>query len=504
VVERDGLVVHACASSSLAYLEEPVTEIDESCVHRFRCRGPHVADRSPLSTAFAARVPHVERHPTKRVAAAGRRGEVDPRGELAPRARGAAELDRAGGAPRRREPVGERIALGQGHAQRSRPRGRAITRRNALRAAVNGLSENGTPSRCDVLHVVWAGLYGGIQTQLSTLVRALDGRPGLTHRVCFLEGSGGLADGLVGEGLAFRLGFRRGWDPRDLWRFAQGLRKARPSIIHVHSPALGPALVATSRADATCVFTQHGLRTEMRNRIFYRAVRRRFARFVVATAALDSRLERYGVEPARIENLPYPLTVPIRTLSDSAGSNGCRVVGLVARLEAEKRVDVFIDVVAALRANGADCAGVIVGDGSLRRELEAQVRSRGLEGHVRLVGVQKNVLEWLDGFDVCLMTSDKDVYPLIAIEAMARGVPLVAMPCDGGLPDLATRGGLLLSDRDPSNAAAVLIGLFESPDRRAELQARGAAVAAEHALENVIPIYESFYERLRDRRETAA
>ena len=365
------------------------------------------------------------------------------------------------------------------------------------------MSEDGIPARCDVLHVVWAGYYGGIQTQLATLVRAFDVRPGATHRVCFLEGSGPIADSLVDEGLAFRLGFRRGWDPRDLRRFARSLRQSRPSVIHVHSPALAAALVATSGREATCVFTQHGLRTERRNRIFYRVVRRRFARFLVAAPVLTSRLEGYGVEADRIGHLPLPLTVPARTVPDSAGSNGRRVVGIVARLEREKRVDVFIDVIAALGANGADCAGVIVGDGSQRPDLEERVKSRGLDGRVRLVGIQEDHLEWLDGFDVCLMTSDQDVYPLIALEAMARGVPLVAMPCDGGLPDLATRGGLLLADRDPTNAAAALIGLFDSSERRAALRARGAAVAAQHALENVIPLYEAFYESLRRREESA-
>jgi glycosyltransferase involved in cell wall biosynthesis len=365
------------------------------------------------------------------------------------------------------------------------------------------LTENGVPSRCDVLHVLWAGYYGGIQTQLATLVRAFDGRPGLTHRVCFLEGTGPIADGLVAEGLAFRLGMRRGWDPRDLGRFARSLRQARPSVVHVHSPVLGPALVATSGTGATRVFTQHGLRTEKQNRIFFRLLGRRFDRFLVAAPGLASRLEGYGVAADRIGHLPLPLTVPARVVPDREGSNGRPVVGLVARLEREKRVDVFIDVIDALRAKGADCAGVIVGDGSLRRELEAQAHSRGLDGHVQVLGIQEDHLAWLDGFDVCLMTSERDVYPLVAIEAMARGVPLVAMPCDGGLPDLATRGGLLLPDRDPSTAATALIGLFESAEQRADLRARGAAVAAQHAVENVIPVYEAFYEGLRRRRETA-
>ena len=507
VVERNRLVVYTRASGSLADLHEAVAEIDDVRVDRVRGRRPHVVDGRPLTRPFALRMPHVERHATKRMAATGRQRQVDPRDELVPRAGRAAELDRPSGAPHRRAPADQRVGTSHSVAQPTRQSPlaeHAIRRWDALTSGVDSLSENGTPASCDVLHVVWAGLYGGIQTQLATLVRAIDSRPGPTHRVCFLEGTGRLADRLIAEGLAFRLGFRGGWDPRDLSRFFRSLRRAHPSVIHFHSPVLAPALVATAGADATCVFTQHGLRTEIQNRIFYSVVRRRFATFIIAAPTLRSRLERYGVPPDRILHLPYPLTVPTRSAPDSGGSNGRRVVGIAARLEREKRVDVFVDVIAELRARGVDCAGVVVGDGSLRAEVEAHARSLRVDEDVSFVGAHENLVEWLDGFDVCLMTSDKDVYPLIAIEAMARGVPLVAMPCDGGLPDLATRGGLLLPDRDPSTAAAALIGVFESPQKRAELRTRGSAVAAEHAVENVIPLYEAFYESVRRRQVARA
>ena len=358
-------------------------------------------------------------------------------------------------------------------------------------------AENGAPSRCEVLHVVWGGLRGGAQTQLATLVRAMNARPGAIHRVCFLEGRGPVADRLVAEGLAFRLGFRRGWDPRDLWRFARILRQVAPSVVHFHSSVLGPALVATAVAPGRCVFSQHGLRTETRNRIFYGALRRRFTRFVVAAPALHTVLRRYGVEAGRIVHLPYPLTVPARSVSEPKRISGASVVGIAARLEREKRVDVFIDVIAELRRRGVDCVGVIVGEGSLRADLEEQAQSCRVDAEVRFEGGHDDVLPWLDGFDVCLMTSDQDVYPLLAIEAMARGVPLVAMPCAGGLPELAAGGGLLLADREPATAATTLLDLFESPERRAEIRARGAAVAARHALDTVIPVYEEFYDTFR-------
>jgi glycosyltransferase involved in cell wall biosynthesis len=361
-------------------------------------------------------------------------------------------------------------------------------------------SSNGAAERCDVLHVAWKGFYGGIQIQLALLVRAMRSRGGPVHRVCFLEGEGPIADSLVSEGLAFRLGFHRGWGPAHLSQFGSTLRRARPSVIHFHSPVIGAALVATFTRDAACAFTQRGVRTELRNRVFYRAVRGRFALFAVPTPALRPSVERYGIDPARIVHLPNVLTVPLRTVSESHVTAPHRTVGVAARLSREKRLDVFIDVIAELRARGVDCQGVIVGEGPESDELRAHARGRLVDGHMQFVGAHADVTPWLDRFDVCLMTSESDVYPMAAIEAMARGIPLVAMPCAGGLPELAARGGLLLPDRSPATAADALIDLFESAEKRAELRARGAAVAAQHAVENVLPLHEEFYESLRRRQ----
>jgi glycosyltransferase involved in cell wall biosynthesis len=360
-------------------------------------------------------------------------------------------------------------------------------------------AHSGFEERCDVLHVVWAGFYGGIQTQLATLVRALQNRPGPRHRVCFLEGAGEVADALVEEGLAFRLDIRRGWSPVGLWRFAMGVQRSRPSVIHFHSSALGAALasVAVSRADR--VFTQHaatGLRRTMRYRVFYGILRRFFASVVVPTPALRHSIERYGIDPERIAVLPYPLTLERLDPALVETRHEGPIIGCIARLEQEKRLDVFIDVIAELRNGGIECTGIIVGTGSKEKELAERVQWRELHDAVEFVPPTRNVTKWLDRFDCLLLTSEADVYPLVALEAMARAVPLVAMPCEGRLPELARRGGFLLPDREPANSAVAIAALLDSPAAVAECRARGTAVAAEHEPAAVVPIYDDFYREM--------
>ena len=150
--------------------------------------------------------------------------------------------------------------------------------------------------------------------------------------------------------------------------------------------------------------------------------------------------------------VPHPLTVPPAAgVGDRLDGGG--TVGVVARLEPQKRVDLFVDTLAELRRRGVPCSGLVVGDGSRRAELIERRDRAGLHDAIQLVGEQQDVAPWLDRLDVFLMTSESEPFGLTALEAMARGVPVVAMPCPGGLSELVRAGGLLLPDRSTSGAA---------------------------------------------------
>ena len=112
---------------------------------------------------------------------------------------------------------------------------------------------------------------------------------------------------------------------------------------------------------------------------------------------------------------------------------------------------------------------------------------------MRFAGEQEDVAPWLDRMDVFLMTSESEPFGLTATEAMARGVPVVAMPCPGGLAELVGAGGLLLPDRSPARAADAVQSLLESPGERARLRAAGRALADRHLPATAVRELERLY-----------
>jgi glycosyltransferase involved in cell wall biosynthesis len=364
-----------------------------------------------------------------------------------------------------------------------------------------------SPARCAVLHVTWLGTVGGIERQLATVVPVLARADRAAHLVCFLDGRGPIADGLAAQGLAVRLGLRRGFSPIGLWRFARLLRLLRPDVLHFHTEALAAHLVSIlALPGAARVYTAHHpdlLARSPKTRAVYALLRRSCSGLVALSPGMARVMAERGVDPRRIAVIPNASPIP-QAVNGSARAGAPAVVGFVGRLVPEQRLELFVDVVAELRRRGVECRGLIVGDGPARAALERHVEARGLSGLVELAGERLDVVPALDRMTVFLSTRARAVFGIALLEAMARCVPVVAFPCEGGLSELAAEGGVLLRDRDVTAAADATAALLESPEERARVTARGTAVAAAHAPEAIVSRLLSLYADVRGKGERAS
>ncbi|MFV0260110.1 MAG: glycosyltransferase family 4 protein [Acidimicrobiales bacterium] len=117
------------------------------------------------------------------------------------------------------------------------------------------------------------------------------------------------------------------------------------------------------------------------------------------------------------------------------------VIMLVGRLSAEKGVEVLLDALARLTAAGRDLELRIVGDGPDRPGLEKRVSELGLGDRVDFLGElpPAEVSERLADADVFCLPSFAEGLPVAIMEAMARGVPVVATSI-AGIPELVVDG----------------------------------------------------------------
>jgi glycosyltransferase involved in cell wall biosynthesis len=173
------------------------------------------------------------------------------------------------------------------------------------------------------------------------------------------------------------------------------------------------------------------------------------------------------------------------------------VVGVVGNLEYWKGVDVLVEACGRL---GNRIRLEVYGDGSLRTELERTAGRLGIDAHFH--GWVEDVPELLSRLDVFTLPSRAENAPLVVLEAMASGVPVVAARV-GGVPELVEDGdsGLLVEPENVDALTRAIDSLARSPSLRARLGQRGRDRVAtdfrpEDAAKSLVALYEQVIGRL--------
>ena len=140
---------------------------------------------------------------------------------------------------------------------------------------------------------------------------------------------------------------------------------------------------------------------------------------------------------------------------------------------------------------------VIVGDGPLRAELQAEANALGVAARVRLVGWRSDVRSLIGAADALLLPSRWEGFPLVAIEAMTASIPVVAA-ASPGLREWLVHGdtALLAPVANPQQFASALERLFADAQLRARLIVGGKRIAERHTVSAMLDDHVELYQKL--------
>jgi glycosyltransferase involved in cell wall biosynthesis len=197
-------------------------------------------------------------------------------------------------------------------------------------------------------------------------------------------------------------------------------------------------------------------------------------------------------------------SVPSRESRSGLGLSTDDVVfGVVGRLEPEKDHRTLLQAFRALIDHGRPARLLVIGDGSLRGELESCSRTLGLERNVTFLGARTDIPKVLAALDVFVLSSVHEGVPLAVIEAMGAGKPVIATDI-GGLRLLVkpSINGLLVPTGNPAALEAAMRELTLNPTLRQEMGVRSRQIARDSfSVSTMINRYQEVYESVLGDRD---
>lgn len=328
------------------------------------------------------------------------------------------------------------------------------------------------------------------------------------------DGRGGnplLATRLLGAGLPYarrqhrNLAYFLAILPRLAAALAQ-LPRGGIRAVHAHwatVPALAGMLIARE-LDVPFSFTTHAYDL-FTNRSLVGALAP-YVRALVTVCEYNRRViaDRFGpVVAARTVVARCGLTAAELAPDPSPPPRDPQLLLTAGRLVPKKGMDTLLNAIAAAGPALAGHRLVIIGDGPERGPLERQARKLGLAERIEFAGWQgpARIRGWLQqaGLFVlpCRVTrdGDRDALPVVILEAMAAGCPVLTTGV-AGIPEAVAHGrtGWLVPPDDSSTLAQALVGVANDPVRRERMAAAAAKwVRAEAAISDTIqPLLDLF------------
>jgi glycosyltransferase involved in cell wall biosynthesis len=225
------------------------------------------------------------------------------------------------------------------------------------------------------------------------------------------------------------------------------------------------------------------------NELIDRLVLRWMDRIVCVSAAQAARVRRAGISSERIVVIrnaihtePFEKRDPsYRQLMQSWFSQPrSRIVAAAGRLSPEKGFDQFITAAARVAREDPEVGFVLFGDGPLREMLARQVVRCGLEGTLVMAGFRPDVERFLPCCDLAVLSSWTEGLPVIVLEALAAGVPVVATAV-GGTPEVVHEGvnGHLVPPGDTDALAQRIVTALADEGQRRGMGERGRQLIRE-------------------------
>ncbi len=330
-----------------------------------------------------------------------------------------------------------------------------------------------------IVYVITKSEIGGAQTHVLDLLK--EGLR-LGHQVSLISSPGGwLEDQVRDLNIKFfpNKFFRNSYNPANLFLALGAVRRVikelNPSVVHCHSGGGGfYGRLATFGLPVKMVFTVHGWSFRPGAPILQRIIS------LVAELLMKPLTDKFICVSSYDQNIGISSGV-ISEKSSVVIHNGVVVSDIstkeakekitiifAGRLSAPKRQDIFLKSIALLDSNIKNKINVnIIGDGPNKESIENLSENLGLNSLISIKSLPTELMgKEYSNSDILVLISDYEAFPMVIIEAMSYGLPVVVSSV-GGIPEAVNASvGALVSKNNPEDFAKEITALILSKGDR--------------------------------------
>ena len=322
---------------------------------------------------------------------------------------------------------------------------------------------------------------GGLQQVVVNLCRTID-RDKFDVTVLCLRDMGEFVPDIEKLGIKVILLAQKenGADYFSFMKVAKILREEKVDVIHTHNtqPFIDGTIGALLSGVKTIIHTDHAREfPDKRRYMFAEWFMSQFAYKVVGVSEHTSQnLIRYEkISKSKIMTIPngidesvYNININIEQKKHELGIKGNGpVIGLGVRLSEQKGITYLLQAMQYLIKEFPDITLVIAGDGLLEQVLKTEARDLGVEKHTLFLGPRLDIPELLKLFDLYVLPSLWEGLPMVLLEAMAAGCPVVATNVGGNFMAITHgQNGSLVEPKNPTLLAAEIMQLLKDDNLR--------------------------------------
>jgi glycosyltransferase involved in cell wall biosynthesis len=314
------------------------------------------------------------------------------------------------------------------------------------------------------------------------------------------------------------LDFSRTCNPLPLARLVKIIRTEEIDIVHGQGARaefyarFASGLSRSSKYVSTVAMPVEGYdvgKFQKRVYLFFdRFSERHVDRFIVVSDSLKKRMINHHTVPAeKIVRIYNGIEIDFYNTDEQEDrrakireelslDNDVLLVGAIGRLVWQKGFEYFLQCIPDVVGICSRTKFLLIGEGPLRRPLEDLSKRLGIEPFIIFTGQRNDIRDVLAALDIIVITSVLEGFPMITLEAMAMGKPIIATRIDGTTEQIRDgKEGLLVASRSPAELTKAIVrvagdSLLASSLGNAARQRVIAEFSVQQMIEATIKVYE--------------